>query len=218
MAANIDLITVGVVQEFLISAVREMRVTMIKTAHSSVIYEGHDLSCAILDANGELIAMSEDSPAHIFPLARQTRDAIRHYGDDLHEGDVVFVNDPYTSGTHMNDVAMILPVCADGRRLAFTVVRAHWADIGGMSPGSISGRATEIFQEGLRIPFIKVYDKGRRVQDLLDLIFANVRVPDESAGDFDAMRSPSSPGEHTSTRTTSTATPSAARPSSCASR
>lgn len=218
MAANIDLITVGVVQEFLISAVREMRATMIKTAHSSVIYEGHDFSCAILDANGELIAMSEDSPAHIFPLARQTRDAIRHYGDDLHEGDVVFVNDPYTSGTHMNDVAMILPVCADGRRLAFTVVRAHWADIGGMSPGSISGRATEIFQEGLRIPFIKVYDKGRRVQDLLDLIFANVRVPDESAGDFDAMRSPSSPGEHTSTRTTSTATPSAARPSSCASR
>ncbi len=189
MTANIDLITVGVVQEFLISAIREMRATMIKTAHSSVIYEGHDFSCAILRANGELIAQSEDSPAHIFPLAGQTRDAIRHYGDDLHEGDVVFVNDPYTSGTHMNDVAMILPVFAGGRRLAFTVVRGHWADIGGMAPGSVSGLATEIFQEGLRIPFIKVYDKGRRVEDLLDLIFANVRVPDESAGDFDAMMS-----------------------------
>lgn len=189
MAGGIDLITVGIVQEFLISAVREMRATMIKTAHSSVIYEGHDFSCAVLDINGELIAQSEDSPAHIFPLAGQTRDAIRRYGTDLHPGDVVFVNDPYTSGTHMNDVAMILPVFADGRRVAFTVVRGHWADIGGMAPGSVSGRATEIFQEGLRIPFIKVYDKGQRRQDLLDLIFANVRVPDESAGDFDAMLS-----------------------------
>ncbi len=196
MAPSIDLITIGVVQEFLISAVREMRATMIKTAHSSVIYEGHDFSCAILDGNGELIAQSEDSPAHIFPLAGQTQDAIRKFGADLHPGDVVFVNDPYTSGTHMNDVAMIVPVFADGMRLAFAVVRGHWADIGGMAPGSVSGRATEIFQEGLRIPFIKVYDKGRRMQGLLDVIFANVRVPDESAGDFDAMLSCCRVAEH----------------------
>ena len=189
MNHDIDLITVGIIQEFLVSTVREMRATMIKTAYSSVITEGHDFSCAVLDRNGELIAQSEDSPAHIFPLAGQTRGALEHYHGDLGPGDVIFVNDPYTCGTHMNDVAMIVPVFADGRRVAFAVTRGHWADIGGMAPGSVSGRATEIFQEGLRIPFIKVYKRGRRVQEVLDLIFANVRVPDESEGDFDAMLS-----------------------------
>lgn len=189
MGRDADLITTELIQEFLISAVREMRATMIRTAHSSVIYEGHDFSCAVLDGQGELIAQSEDSPAHILPLAGQTRAAVRHYGDDLHPDDVVFVNDPYSSGTHMNDVAMIVPVFDGQRRLAFAVARGHWADIGGMAPGSVSGRATEIFQEGLRVPFVKVYERGRRMQDLLDLIFANVRVPDQSAGDFDAMLS-----------------------------
>jgi N-methylhydantoinase B len=189
MAASVDLVTVGLVQELLIATVREMRATMIKTAHSSVIYEGHDFSCAVLDGNGELVAQSEDSPAHIFPLTWQTREAVDHYGDSLYAGDVVFVNDPFTSGTHMNDVAMITPIFVGETRVAFAVVRGHWADIGGMAPGSVSGRATEIFQEGLRIPLVKVYEKGRRMQDILELIFANVRVPDESRGDFDAMLS-----------------------------
>lgn len=189
MATKVDLITVGLVQELLIAAVREMRATMIRTAHSSVIHEGHDFSCAVLNGTGELVAQSEDSPAHIFPLAWQTRAVVEHYGDRLYAGDVVFVNDPYTAGTHMNDVAMITPIFVGETRLAFAVVRGHWADIGGMAPGSVSGRATEIFQEGLRIPLVKVYEKGRRMQDVLELIFANVRVPDESRGDFDAMLS-----------------------------
>lgn len=184
---DIDIVTLGIIRELLVSAVREMRMTMIKTAHSSVIYEGHDFSCALLDRNAELVAQSEDSPAHIFPLAGQAQQALAFYGDDLHPGDAVLVNDPYTSGTHMNDVAMIVPIFADGRRIAFSVVRGHWADIGGMVPGSISGKATEIFQEGLRIPFVKVFARGQPSRDVLALIFANVRVPDESEGDFYAM-------------------------------
>lgn len=191
---SIDIVTIGVIRELFISAVREMRLTMIKTAHSSVIYEGHDFSCALLDRNAELVAQSEDSPAHIFPLAGQTRQALGFYGDDLHPGDVVLVNDPYTSGTHMNDVAMITPIFAAGRRIAFSVVRGHWADIGGMVPGSISGKATEIFQEGLRIPFVKVFEKGQLSRSVLDLILANVRVADESEGDFYAMVSCCSAG------------------------
>lgn len=188
MVSEIDLVTLELIQEYLVAAVREMRVTMIMTAYSSIIYEGHDFSCALLDANGQLVAQSEDSPAHVVPLPSQVGEAKRFFGADLHDGDVILVNDPYTSGTHMNDVAMIVPHFSDGELLAFAVTRAHWGDVGGMTPGSISGDASEIFQEGLRIPFVKVYERSKPVQALLDLIFANVRVPQERTGDFDAMR------------------------------
>lgn len=182
-----DIVTLELVQEYLISTVREMRVTMIRTAHSSVIYEGHDFSCALLDAEGNLVAQSEDSPAHVIPLNWQVRQARSSFEGTLREGDIILVNDPYTSGTHLNDVAMIAPFFTGDRLSAFSVVRAHWGDVGGMTPGSISGQASEIFQEGLRIPFVKVYEAGRPVDALLQLIFANVRVPEEREGDFHAM-------------------------------
>jgi N-methylhydantoinase B len=187
MGNGTDLITLEVVQEYLVSTVREMRVTMIRTAHSSIIYEGHDLSCALLNAQGDLVAQSEDSPAHILPLPWQVREAKAFFGSDLHEGDVILVNDPYASGTHLNDVAMIVPHFHGGELLAFVVTRAHWADIGGMTPGSISGQASEVFQEGLRLPFIKVHERGKPVDPLLRVIFSNVRVPEEREGDFYAM-------------------------------
>ena len=187
MRADIDLITLEVVLEYFISTVREMGKTMIRTAHSSIIYEGHDFSCALLNSGGELIAQSEGSPAHIIPLPWQVREALEFFNDQLNPGDVVLVNDCFSSGTHMNDVAMIVPFFANGRRVAIIVARAHWGDVGGMTPGSISGRATEFFQEGLRIPFIKVFDAGKPVRGLLELILANVRVPEEREGDFYAM-------------------------------
>src|SRR6516165_2967978 len=126
MGNGTDLITLEVVQEYLVSTVREMRVTMIRTAHSSIIYEGHDFSCALLNADGHLVAQSEDSPAHILPLPWQVREAKQFFGDDLHPGDVILVNDPYTSGTHMNDVAMIVPHFVKDEMLGFVVTRAHW--------------------------------------------------------------------------------------------
>ncbi|MEJ0070766.1 MAG: hydantoinase B/oxoprolinase family protein [Pseudomonadota bacterium] len=187
MTADIDLITLEVVLEYFLSTVREMGKTIIRTAHSSIIYEGHDFSCAILSATGELVAQSEGSPAHTIPLPWQVREALAFFDDRLNPGDVVLVNDCFASGTHMNDVAMIVPFFAEGRRVAIVVSRAHWGDVGGMTPGSISGRATEFFQEGLRIPFVKVFDAGKPVPGLLELILANVRVPEEREGDFYAM-------------------------------
>jgi len=184
---TVDLITLELVQEYLVSTVREMRATMIMTAHSSIIYEGHDFSCALLDAQGRLTAQSEDSPAHVIPLPWQVSEAIEFFGHDLHDGDVILVNDPYTSGTHLNDVAMIVPHFSEERLLAFIVARAHWGDVGGMTPGSISGRSTEIFQEGLRIPFVKVHEGGTPVRPLLEIIFSNVRGRAEREGDFHAM-------------------------------
>ena len=187
MERNIDLITLEVVREYFVSTVREMGKTIMRTAYSSIIFEGQDFSCAILNAAGELVAQSEGSPAHIIPLPAQVKEALTYFNDAISPGDVVLVNDTYASGTHMNDVAMIVPFFAAGRRVAIVVVRAHWGDVGGMTPGSISGAATEIFQEGLRIPFLKIYSAGERVPGLLELILANVRVPDEREGDFYAM-------------------------------
>ncbi len=185
----IDPITLEVVREAFHSIVREMRITLVRTAYSSILYEGEDFSCVLMDGRGELVAMSkgDDHPLHIVPIAWSMRAVRERFGDDIHPGDIFLHNDPYTGGTHLNDVAMIYPLFVDGELFVFPVVRAHWGDIGGMSPGSLSGRSTEIFQEGVRIPLIKVYERGRPNQAALDLILANVRGPRDREGDFRAM-------------------------------
>jgi N-methylhydantoinase B len=190
----IDPITLEVIREAFVSTVREMRVTLVRTAYSSVLYEGEDFSCVLMDGQAQIVAMSKghDHPLHIVPIAWSMRAVREKFGDDIHPGDVFLHNDPYTGGTHLNDVAMIVPLFAPdddrGERLfVFPVVRAHWGDVGGMSAGSLSGSATEIFQEGVRIPPIRVVERGRPNQAALDLIFSNMRGPREREGDFGAM-------------------------------
>ena len=189
-----DPITLEVLREAFVSIVREMRVTLVRTAYSSVLYEGEDFSCVLMDGHAQIVAMSKghDHPLHIVPIAWSMRAVREKFGDDIHPGDVFLHNDPYTGGTHLNDVAMIFPLFAPdgdaGKRLfVFPVVRAHWGDVGGMSAGSLSGSATEIFQEGVRIPPIRVVERGRPNQAALDLIFGNMRGPREREGDFGAM-------------------------------
>jgi N-methylhydantoinase B len=185
----VDPITLEVIGEALSSIVREMRITLVRTAYSSILYEGEDFSCVLMDGDAQIVAMSrgQDHPLHIVPIAWSMRAVRDRFGDDIHEGDVFLHNDPYTGGTHLNDVAMIYPMFAGGDLFLFPVVRAHWGDVGGMSPGSLSGRVTEIYQEGVRIPPIRVYERGRPNQAALELIFANVRGPEEREGDFRAM-------------------------------
>jgi len=188
-SSPVDPITLEVIREALSSIVREMRITLVRTAYSSILYEGEDFSCVLMDGDAQIIAMSrgQDHPLHIVPIAWSMRAVRERFGDDIHEGDVFLHNDPYTGGTHLNDVAMIYPMFADGELFLFPVVRAHWGDVGGMSPGSLSGRVTEIYQEGVRIPPIRVYERGRPNQAVLDVILANVRGPEEREGDFRAM-------------------------------
>src|SRR5712692_452022 len=186
----IDPITLEVLREALVSIVREMRVTLVRTAYSSILYEGEDFSCVLMDGHAQIVAMSkgQDHPLHIVPIGWSVKAVREKFGDDIHPGDIFLHNEPYTGGTHLNDVAMIYPLWApDGELFVFPVVRAHWGDVGGMSPGSLSGRATEIFQEGVRIPPIKIADRGRPNQAALDLIFSNMRGPRERRGDFQAM-------------------------------
>ena len=185
----IDPITIEVIRETLVSTVREMRVTLVRTAYSSILYEGEDFSCVLMDGDAQIVAMSkgQDHPLHIVPISWSMKAVRERFGDDIHPGDMFLHNDPYTGGTHLNDVALIYPLFADGRLFVFPVVRAHWGDVGGMSPGSLSGGATEIFQEGVRIPPIRIVERGRPNEAALELLFANMRGPRERRGDFQAM-------------------------------
>ena len=180
----IDPVTLELLQETLISVVREMRATLVSTAYSTIIQEAHDFSCVLIDGRGEIVAQAEDNPSHIFPIPWSVREMFTHFPDDIHPGDVFLHNDPYTGGTHLNDIAMIFPVFSEDRLVVFPVVRAHWGDVGGTTPGSISGKSTEIFHDGVRIPILKIANKGEIDRAVVDLLFANMRVPEERRGDF----------------------------------
>jgi N-methylhydantoinase B len=185
---DVDPITLEVICEGLIAVVREMRASIIRASYSSVIYEFDDFSCALFGPNGELVAQSWDHPGHVLPLPWGVRCALEDFADDLHPGDLILLNDPYRGGTHLNDVTLLFPVFDhNGNLRLFPAVRSHWVDVGGMVPGSYSGLSTNIYQEGVRIPPIKIYEKGKPNKSALALMFANMRVPEEREGDLNAM-------------------------------
>lgn len=184
---EIDPITLEVINESFVAVVREMRANMVRTAYSAIIYEGHDFSCVLVDGAGQLVAMAEDNPVHIFPVPMEVGQMLERFGGDIHPGDVYIHNDPYTGGTHLNDVAIISPLFHGGDMTIYPVVRAHWGDVGGTTPGSISGKNTEILHDGVRIPILRIIEKGEINQELLDLLLHNMRVPEERRGDFFAM-------------------------------
>ena len=161
-APGVDPITLEVVTEGLVAIVREMRATIIRASYSSVIHEFDDFSCALFDASGQMVAQSWDHPGHVLPLPWGVGCALEDFRDDLKPGDAVLLNDPYRGGTHLNDVTLLFPVFDDsGALMVFPAVRAHWVDVGGMVPGSYSGLSTNIYQEGVRIPPIKIVEEGR---------------------------------------------------------
>ena len=176
------------IRESLVAVVNEMRANVIHSSYSSIIYEGHDFSCALVAGDGRLIAQGvDDNPIHNFAVPYSTAEVVRAFGDDIHEGDIFLHNDPYTGGTHLNDVLMLYPVFHDARLAMFTATRCHWGDVGGMTPGSLSGRVQEIYQEGLRIVPTRICDRGRMNDAWLTLLFDNMRIAPERRGDFNTM-------------------------------
>ncbi|CAN0595806.1 unnamed protein product, partial [Laminaria digitata] len=174
-----------VVRESLSSIVREMRRSIVRSSYSSIIYEGYDFSCVLLDGEGRLVAESgEDHPFHIIPVAGAVEGA-RKIHSDIQPGDIFLHNDPYTGGTHLNDVAVIWPVHVAGNIEFYVVIRSHWGDVGGMSPGSLNGAATDILQEGLRLNYIKI-DRDN-ASEAMRLVFDNVRVTSEAVSDFHSV-------------------------------
>jgi N-methylhydantoinase B len=162
--------------------VREMRRAMVRSSYSSIIYEGYDFSCVLTDGTGNLVAESgEDHPFHIIPIAGAVAGMTARHGRISAE-EMVLHNDPYSGGTHLNDVAVIWPVHHDGAAAFHIVIRSHWGDIGGMSPGSLNGAAVDILQEGLRLNYLKLPKAGD--SEVLRLIFDNVRANREATADF----------------------------------
>ena len=185
--ASVDPITLEVVTEGLVAIVKEMRATIIRASYSSVIYEFDDFSCALFAPDGQLVAQSWDHPGHVLPLPWGVRCGLDDFEGDLKPGDVVLLNDPYRGGTHLNDVTVLYPVFDEsGALIIFPAVRAHWVDVGGMVPGSYSGLSTNIYQEGVRIPPIKIVEEGRVNRSAMALLMANMRVPEEREGDLNA--------------------------------
>ncbi len=186
-SAEIDPVTVEVIQNALNSFIGEMRGTIIRTAFGPNIWDTHDFSCGLLAPEGELVALSEDNPVHIVPTIYSVPAVQERFGESIRPGDIFLMNDPYRLGTHMNDVAHLFPFFVDGQLTFWIVVRVHYPDVGGMAAGSITPDAREIYQEGLLIPPLRIYDGGQVNNAVLDLFFANVRVPEERRGDFMAV-------------------------------
>ena len=179
--AGISALTLEVIDAHITYAVREMRSTMIRMAYSPIVTETHDLACAITDANGEIVAMNDDLPMHMFDIRFAVATALRKYGHDLHEGDQFLVNDPWECGSHLNDVSLIMPYFRDGELFMWLACTVHWGDVGGPVPGSVNGAATDVFQEGVRFPLTRVSP------ELLEILLANFRQPFEIKGVFAAQ-------------------------------
>jgi N-methylhydantoinase B len=191
---TIDPIEIEILRNAFGSITDETFASLTKSAFSTNIKERKDHSTAIVDAGGRLIAQTMASPIHIASMtglmatmmARQAGPDGRFPG--IAPGDIFIANDPHVAGgTHLPDVNMATPVFHDGRIRAFVCNIAHHADIGGMVPGSMAGGMQEIFQEGLRIPLIRLFRAGELQQDIFDLLLLNVRLPDERRGDYNAQ-------------------------------
>ena len=183
---TVDPITLEVVCEGLIAIVREMRATVIRASYSPVIWDMDDFSCALFDPQGQMIAQSEDHPGHVLPMPWSVRCAMEDFEGDLRPGDVILLNDSYRGGTHLNDVTMLYPLFDGDELIIFPAVRAHWSDVGGGAPGSYSGLNTNIYQEGVRIPPIKIVEEGRLNRAAMALLLNNMRLPEDRRGDFNA--------------------------------
>lgn len=181
-----DPITLEIIQNSLQATADEMFAAMRKTAMSSIIYEVLDMGTGIMDAQGRIASSGAGIPAFIGVLDKAVQVIVKKFNKpgDIEPGDVFATNDPYYGGvTHLNDIIVAMPVFADGRIIAWTANIAHNSDIGGKSPGSLSADATEIFQEGLRLPAIKLISKGEPIKSVFDIMMVNSRMPDFLEGD-----------------------------------
>ena len=182
-------IQVELLRNAMASIADEMYIALMKSAYSTNIKERRDHSTAIFDATGRVVAQGESMPLHLASMLGLVEIIIEKFDlSDLRAGDMFLSNDPYVGrGSHLPDVSMAAPVFIDDSLVMFVANIAHHADIGGMSPGSMAGGMTEIYQEGLRIPPIRLIRGGELVEDMMELILLNVRVPEERKGDYNAQ-------------------------------
>jgi N-methylhydantoinase B len=197
---SLDPITFAVVKSALDAIVDEMATAVIRTARSEIIRDVMDYSAALCDAEGRLVAQAKTIAQHLGAVPDAMQSVRREFADDLHPGDVVVMNDPYEGGMHIPDVFLFLPIFVEGALEAFAVVIGHQTDMGGRVPGSNASDSTEVYQEGLRIPPVKLYERGVLSRTVRRIIEKNVRVPDRVLGDIGAEYAACKVGERELTR------------------
>ncbi|MFQ6076221.1 MAG: hydantoinase B/oxoprolinase family protein [Candidatus Bathyarchaeia archaeon] len=184
---KVDPITVEIVKGALIYASEEMGISLRNAAYSPNIRERMDHSCAIFDHERRMIAQAEHIPVHLGSMAWAVREGLRLFRGELDDGDMVILNDPYISGTHLPDITLISPVFHKDEVVGYVANKAHHSDVGGKAPGSMAGDATEIYQEGIVIPPVKFVEGGEVIHDVARIIMSNVRTPDVRMGDLRAQ-------------------------------
>jgi N-methylhydantoinase B len=187
VAGRFDPFTVEILKDRLAATADEMGVVLARTSMSPIVYEVLDFACGITDAQARVVAQTNGLTLFTGTFGPQVQSLIDRHGlDGMREGDVFATNVPYDGGTHTCDVCLVKPIVFGGRVVGFAVSVTHWIEIGGAVPGSIPPDATEIYQEGLQLPGVRVFDGGRRNEAIVELIAANIRLPRTGLGDLNA--------------------------------
>jgi N-methylhydantoinase B len=172
---KIDKILASVFARRFKSITEEMSIALTKTTRSPILCEAKDFVTGLYDAQGKMLEQTENLPILSFSLGPVCEYIVKYFGDEIYEGDVIFHNDVFSMGNQNNDVAVYKPIFFEGELIAWSACKGHQADIGGAVAGGYNPNATEVWQEALRIPPVKVYEKGKLRKDVWDLIFANIR-------------------------------------------
>ena len=182
---QVDPVTVEVVTSGLAAGAREMGITMRQTSSSTIFNEGNDYSCGIFNVQTELVSHGEFLPIHLGSLPYSVRYAIEEVGvDRFRPGDSIILNDPFRGGSHLPDVTLVTPIFHQGKLIGWGANRAHHLDVGGTVPGSFYAQARENYQEGLRIPPVRLIKEGKVNEEIMDMILANVRLPKNMRSDL----------------------------------
>jgi len=194
-ATGIDAVTLEVIRNACAAISEEMNANLIRTGYSPNIKERRDCSCAVFDADGKMVSQAENMPVHLGAMPFSVEAALDRYPPEtLSPGDAVLLNDPFRGGAHLPDLTLVSPVFYEGEIVAMAANRAHHADVGGSTAGSVAADSTEIYQEGIRIPPVKLYRGGEVAADVMEIVLANVRTPDERRGDLRAQQAANETG------------------------
>ena len=191
-----DPFTIEVIKDALAAVGDEMFVTLLRTSMSPIIYEVLDFATGLTDAKARLVTQGQGVTGFIGMLSTSVEAVLDKWEGRLEPGDIVVTNDPYIGGgSHLSDVSLVAPIFVDGRLVAFAASKAHWSEVGGMSPGSFTTDSTDIYQEGLQFPCVKIWSRGERNEALVDMIASNVRTPSQTIGDLMAQAAAMRVGE-----------------------
>ena len=181
---RVDPVITEIVRNGVIAVTGEMKTNLMRTAYNTIIYEALDFTVGLFTADGRTVSIGLGLPMFILGMAETVKANLKHFGaENLHPGDVLITNDAYTTGSHLNHITLCQPIFDDGHLVGFTSCMAHWTDVG----GTLGGMTTDIFSEGLQLPFLKLYRGGQVNRDIIDIINMNVRLPKRAMGDLRAQ-------------------------------